>query len=436
MIRRFIAVLTVLLFTLPLFAQTETSDIEHRLKALEEKVAEMQRAAASPALDEIRREIDVLTKEIESIRNQQQKPAAVAQADSQQYGLGAAASKVYRAEQGVSFGGYGEFLYQKPNRGEAATANLERAVLYTGYKFNDRALFNSELEVEGASTERHGAVSVEFAYLDYLIRPELNVRAGVVLMPVGLINEQHEPTAYFGARRPRTEHDIIPATWGDMGAGIFGDVGRVSYRAYLTTGLDAAGFGAEEGIREGRQAGAGALANDWALTARADFHPFEGTMLGGSLYDGNSGHDRGLKARVTLGEVHADAKFRGASLRGLWSRGRIGDAAAVNALAGLDGSQSVGSSFGGWYVEGGYDLATLTGWSFGLTPYFRYEQLDTQRSVPAGYLRDPEHQQKIATFGFAFKPIAQTVVKADYERHSNKARTATNQFNVSLGYIF
>src|SRR5262249_13073936 len=158
--------------------------------------------------------------------------------------------------------------------------------LYTGYKFNDRVLFNSELEVEHATTEKGGNVNSEFAYLDFLHRPELNFRAGLMLMPMGLVNEQHEPTAYLGAHKAETEQVVIPATWSELGAGVFGDSGPFSYRAYLVTGLDSKGFGPEEGLREGRQGGSEALAQHGAITGRLDWHPIEGTFLGTSLYTG------------------------------------------------------------------------------------------------------------------------------------------------------
>jgi hypothetical protein len=419
--------LIVLFLALPLCAQ-EASDLEKRLRALEEKIAQMQ---PSPDLAEVKRQIEILGQEIEALKTRQSKTAV---ADVQQYGLGAAASKVYRSEPGIAIGGYGEFLYQKPDGpGELATADSLRAVVYTGYKFSDRALFNSELEVEHANLERGGNVELEFAYLDYLIRPEFNVRGGLVLLPIGLTNEQHEPTAYFGAQRPRVEQAIIPTTWSDLGAGVFGDIGQFSYRGYLVTGLNAAGFNSEEPIREGRQAGGEATAEDWAAVARADWHPVEGTMFGGSLYNGNSGQGAGFGGRVTLGELHASAKFRGVSLRALAARGSLGDASAINNALGLTGDESVGKRFGGWYVEGGYDIARG---EMSLTPYVRYEQLDTQRRVPAGFSRNPANEQSIFTIGFAFKPVSQTVIKVDYQNIDNEANTGTNQWNVALGYIF
>src|SRR5204863_2239439 len=131
------------------------------------------------------RQIDIITRELEALKTPQKQ--VIAEAAAPEYGLGAAASKVYRAEPGVSIGGYGEFVYDAPRHG-IASADVTRAVLYTGYKFNKNVLFNSELEVEHASTELgSGAVSVEFAYLDYLLHPSANVRAGLVLLPMGLI---------------------------------------------------------------------------------------------------------------------------------------------------------------------------------------------------------------------------------------------------------
>lgn len=411
-------------------------ELEKRLRDLETKVQQIEtRSGTSPDLSEVRRQIEALTIEIEGLKTGEKKAV---QADLAQFGLGAAASKVYRSDAGVSIGGYGEFSYQNYRAaGAVDRADLLRGVLYTGYKFSDRALFNSELEVEHATTERGGAVSMEFAYLDYLVRPELNVRAGLVLLPLGLINEQHEPTSYLGARRPTVERVILPATWGEMGAGIFGDAGRLSYRAYVVTGLNSHDFGAAEGIREGRQAGAEAKANDLAWTGRLDWHPVEGTNLGGGLYSGNSGQDAGFGGCVTLAELHADAHFRGVSLRALVARGSIADAAAINAQNGLSGDGSVGRTFGGWYAEGGYDLASrmdLRGQS--LAPYLRYERFDTQRSVPPGFARNPENDGSILTIGAAYKPVPQTVIKLDWQRAKNRAKTGDNQVNVALGYIF
>src|SRR5437868_1709908 len=227
-------------------------------------------------LDEMKRQIDILTHEIEQMKLGEKQQAA--QTDN--------------TTQGVSFGGYGEFRYENPKNG-TPSADVARAVLYTAYKFNDRVRFNSELEVEHATTEIGGAVSVEFAYLEYLLKPQANIRAGLVLLPMGLINEQHEPTTYFGARRPEVEDRILPTTWTEIGAGVFGDNGPFTYRGYVVTGLNSARFSAADAIHEGKQAGSEALAKDLAVTGRVDWHPIEGALIGASAYSGGSGQGAG-----------------------------------------------------------------------------------------------------------------------------------------------
>lgn len=407
------------------------SDLERRLRDLERRVQQME---ATSETAEIQRQIEILIKEIEALKTRQTSPDA--QADTAQHGLGAAASKVYRSEPGISFGGYGEVLYQNFDGSQVDTADVLRAILYTGYKFNDRTIFNSEIEYEHANTARSGEVEIEFAYLDYLFRPSFNVRTGLVLMPVGFTNEQHEPTSFFSTRRTLVDSRIIPTTWSEIGAGIFGEAGRLTYRAYLTTALASDGFSGA-GIRGGRQRGSQAKADDFALVGRLDWHPSVGTMLGASVYSGDSGQERAYGGRVTLGEVHGEAKFRGVVLRALYARGTVDDAAAINAANRLTGSGSVGESFGGWYAESGYEITpSLRNREMSITPHVRYEKLDTQRRVPNGFSRNRANSQNILTLGVAFKPIPQTVIKLDWQDVENDAGTGIDQWNIALGYIF
>src|SRR5262249_21507046 len=133
---------------------------------------------------------------------------------------------------------------------EGRQFDLRRAVVYVGYKWNDHLLFNSEGEFEHAGEEIEG----EFAYLDYLWKPQANFRRGLILVPMGFLNELHEPTTFLGADRPDTEQLILPTTWRENGVGLFGDLGGFRYRTYLMNGLDASGF-SERGLAGGRQNG-------------------------------------------------------------------------------------------------------------------------------------------------------------------------------------
>jgi hypothetical protein len=122
----------------------------------------------------------------------------------------------------TTIGGYGEFNYNNYRDGSVKDqADLRRFVLFFGHDFNDRLQLFSELEVEHAGVEGGsggGEVAVEQAYLQYMLSDVTKVRAGLLLMPGGFLNEYHEPPAYFGVERNEVETRILPSTWRDTGA--------------------------------------------------------------------------------------------------------------------------------------------------------------------------------------------------------------------------
>ena len=404
-----------------------------------------------PKVEELERKVDVLAEEIERLRageGETSRSAATEDDEPLRLGLGPSASKVYGVSRGVSLGGYGEWLYQGPDgslddgtpSGAMKTADQLRFVLYTGYKFTDSILLNTEVEFEHGTTDDEGEVSVEFAYLDFLIRPELNVRTGLVLVPVGLINETHEPTTFLGSRRPDVETSILPSTWRELGAGVFGDVGPVSYRAFLTTSLDAAGFTADRGIRGGRQNGSEAVAEDLALSARVDYAGIPGLLVGVSGFRGDSGQGQTVMGNtvagtVTTTDVHADYRWRALETRGVWARVEIDDAEAISALTG----ETIGSTLRGWYLQAGYDVLAPTRFnSKQLIPFVRVESFDTQSSVPAALASTVTgvNDRDVTTFGVVFRPIPQVAIKVDRQNDDNAAGTGLDQTNVAVGFSF
>lgn len=434
-----------------------------RVRDLERQVADLQRrldqlsASADESIrrevEELRRQIDVLTREIENLKSAAPEKAPEAKGNRGSFGLGPAASKIYGVTRGVSIGGYGEAIYQNFDRerddGERSeqtdTIDLTRAVFYFGYKFDEHFLFNSEIEYEHATTgegdEEKGEVSVEFAYLDYLVRPEFNLRAGLVLLPMGFINELHEPPVFLGARRPDVEDRILPSTWRELGLGVFGDAGPFAYRGYLVNGLDAAGFEGEEPLHEARQGGSNASAEDFAVTGRLDFVGVPGLLVGASGYTGNSAQGRevdgdSFDGRVTLWDAHAEWRWRGIQARALTSRGTIGDAAEINAFNGFSGTESVPRKFTGSYVEAGYDVLFPRGGRASLVPFARWERYNTQDEVPAGFAANPENDVRLWTLGLQFRPIPQVVVKLDYQDYRNEASTGVDRWNLALGWLF
>lgn len=406
--------------------------------------------SAADSLAELTRRVNILAEEIERLKLGR----TAATADESQYGLGPAASKVYRAEGGVSIGGYGEMVYtnfagKKDNGtvgGKTDQLDFVRAILYVGYKFDDRWLLNSEFEFEHASTGSGGEVSAEFVHLEYLYRPELNLRVGLVLIPMGLVNELHEPTVFMGVDRPDVERVIIPATWRENGAGIFGNVGRVSYRTYIINGMKAEGFSAS-GLRGGRQKGAVAKANHFAWTGRVDVTPVSGLTIGGSGYAGYSGQDRvlsgkKLKVPTTILEGHVNLRYQGLWLSALGTRATLGEVDLLNQSfkAPLTGAASIGKTLQGFYLQAGYDVLTRTRFTRqALMPYVRYEAYNTQAAVPAGYAKDPSKEVRNLTVGAAFYPESQVVFKMDFRNVNNEAKTGLNHLNqwtIGVGYIF
>ena len=416
-----------------------------------------QERTDSAELERLRRQVEAITRELEAMRlGEDVAPAA----DSSLRGFGPAASKVYRVDRGVSIGGYGEVLYENfaterqndAPSGARDQVDALRAIVYFGYKFNDRLLFNSEIEVEHGSTDQAGSVSVEFAYIDYLFAPSFGARAGVVLVPMGFVNELHEPPIFLGTTRPLTENAIIPTTWRENGVGLFGDLGGLSWRAFVVNGLDGVGGGpsnasgfSASGLRGGRQKASRALIEDPGVVARADYSaagPLRGLLVGGSVYTGGSGQGAvttggaEIQAQTTIWEAHAQYRAHGFDLRGLYAAASVDDVAELNAARGLDGTGSIGEELTGWYVQAGYDVLTLANTEHELTPYVRYEALNTQAEVPTGFAANAANDRNVLLLGAQWKPITNVVLKADYQIHRNEASTGLNQFNVALGYLF
>ena len=391
---------------------------------------------------DLERRLNAMSRELES---QKAGTAAPAVGEEGRHGLAPGASKVYSVPSGLSVGGYGEFLYENKAAtlqdgsrvGSEKKADALRLVIYTGYKFSDRLVFNSEVEFEhgGYSDDKpEGEVIVEFAYLDFLVSKGLNLRAGQLLVPMGFINELHEPPAFLGARRPMVERTLIPATWHENGLGLHGDLpGNLSYRIYVMNGLDATGFSAS-GIRGGRQAGKEANAQSLAWTGRLDWTPLPGVLLGTSFYTGNSNQTgNGEALTTTLWDAHAEYRARGFQVRGLYTKASNGSA-GVEALAPTDPARQVGTRQWGGYLEAGYDLAR--GGRQALIPYVRWERLNAQQEVVSGVFAGLENDQTVLTVGVAYKPIPQVAVKLDLAKAENRARTGRDQVSLALGYTF
>ena len=407
---------------------------------------------AAERLQELERKVDALAQALEQERGST--PAQAPSAPGGGEGLGVAAARIYGMGSGVSLGGYGEFLYQNfARRLQDGTAQPQqdqfdtlRGVFYVGYRFNDWILFNSEMEFEhsGVSDEHaQGEAILEFAYLDFLLTPGFNVRAGQVLLPLGFTNEQHEPPSVLSAQRPFLEQEggIIPTTWHENGVGVHGRLGseRFTYRVYGVTALNAAGFGAT-GLTGGEQDGHQAMAERFALTGRLDWTPAQGSTLGFGFYRASCGFASAgatqavpVTVPITLGEAHAEFKGGGWQLRALYARTTV-DPSGLQSLA--TPAYQVGTRQWGGYLEAGYDVLGGRGTRQSLMPFLRWERMNLQQQVARGVLADPANDRAILTAGLSWKPIPQIAVKATWDRIRNGARTGGDELDLGLGYEF
>jgi hypothetical protein len=263
----------------------------------------------------------------------------------------------------------------------------------------------------------------------------------MLLMPMGLTNEFHEPNVFLGAKRSETESRIIPSTWRENGFGVLGTAGKLSYRTYVVTGLNAAGFNSD-GLRGGRQRGSRARTTDPAVVARLDLAPIPGVFLGGSVYTGGSAQNqfqidgKTLNVDTTIGELHGQFQMRGFDVRGLYARASLDEVAELNRARNLVGIASVGQAMQGGYVQFGYNVLSQIREGIALTPYYRFEKVNTQDEVPQGFAADAVRDGVFHTSGVEFHPISNIVVKTDYQWIQNSLESGVNQFNISLGYTF
>ena len=208
----------------------------------------------------------------------------------------------------------------------------------------------------------------------------------------------------------------------------------------MVNGLDAAGFTAK-GLRGGRQKGAKAKAEDFAWVGRLDFTGVPGLIIGAAGYVGDSGQNLvdvsggSIPVGTTIVDFHAEYRYGGLKLRGLYTRATVDDVTELNQALGFTGNQSVGEQLEGGYLEAGYDVLPDNGRS-SLIPYLRWEQLNTQVEVPDGWSANPANDQTLVTLGVAYQPIPQLIFKAEYLNVDNQAGTGVDQFNLGLGYIF
>ncbi len=362
--------------------------------------------------------------------------------------------KMMAAETKLTIGGYAQIDYNQPlnrNSYQNGMLDVHRLVMLFGYKFNDRTQFFTELEFEHISE-----VYVEQAFLDYKINPYIHFRGGLMLIPMGIINEYHEPPTYNGVERPHVDNVIAPTTWRELGAGFTGNIpsAMLKYQFYVVNGFksyDSEGYylNGKDAFRKGRQKGAESIISTPNLSGKIDFYGLPGLNLGLALYTGKTQSTayQNVKKDSTFQVASADSTVVGLSmfgfdaryqlgglqLRGVFYYSSISGSTAYNTISGKD----LGSSMNGFYFEAGYNVFhTLQKVKSQLTPFIRYEKYDTHLTVEDGLARNKAYQNEIVTTGLGWKPTPGTALKADIQFINNGLHQYKTIFNAGIGIMF
>lgn len=225
----------------------------------------------------------------------------------------------------LMIGGYGEAVFSKNyysdsylryNSAEAAALrknerhsrfDLPHVVIYLGYDFGKGWTMGTEIEFEHGGTEsaveieeeeggeyeneieRGGEVALEQFWIQKAFCPQLNVKLGHFVVPVGATNQHHMPTEFFGVYRPEGENTIMPCTWHETGISVWGNAGDWRYEAMLISGLDSERFGRKGWVHDGSASPYEfKIANCLAGAFRVDNYSIKGLRLSLSGYAGNS----------------------------------------------------------------------------------------------------------------------------------------------------
>ena len=345
----------------------------------------------------------------------------------------------------VTVSAYAEMIYNQPE-GTNGELDVRRLVLLFGYRFNEQVQFVTEVELEHVNE-----VYVEQAFVNYNVAPNVNLRGGLMLVPMGIINEYHEPTTFNGTERPGVDNVIVPTTWRELGVGVTGRINDLSlmYQAYVFNGFkstasDGAGgadglLAGSSGLRGGRQKGVQSTINSPTFSAKIDYYGFPGLRLGAATYLGRTQPEEAVDALdgadIGIGMLGLDARYayKRLTARGQFTYAGLSDTEAYNDLTGRD----LGSALLGWYLEGAYNLLP-TDRNQKLFAFVRYESYDTHASTQGSLPGNAAYDRNDITAGLTYHIAPGVVVKGDYQFRDNalEGSRVPNRLNFGIGVWF
>lgn len=369
------------------------------------------------------------------------------------------AERLLHTDGNLKIGGYGGVHYNQPLDAETrmnGKMDVHRFIMLLGYSFSSNTQFISEIEFEHVKE-----VYIEQAFLQHKINKFINFRAGLMLTPMGLTNEYHEPNFFRGVERPLIDTYITPTTWREIGAGFMGYIlpASLKYQAYLMNGFlsyDGNPKLSGSGLRSGRQKGAESIFSAPNFAGKVEYFGIRGLNVGASvyagktqstLYNGVNKNDRHAIATadssvVGLAMVGLDARysFKGLQLKGQYYHAAISNTDQYNHFtANTNGvPNDLGNSMTGFYLEAGYNVfRNLPNVHSELTPFIRYEKWNTQNSVEQEFTLNQAYDKKAIITGLEWEMARGALLKADMQfvKAANQSEYVKT-FNAGVGIMF
>jgi hypothetical protein len=364
------------------------------------------------------------------------------QQDSKQDSLRVINRLGYNNPSKLTIGGYVQIDYNEPDGVSPGNLDVHRLVMLFGYKFNDKVSFLTEIEWEHVKE-----VYVEQAFVNYSFNTAFNLRGGLMLVPMGYINEYHEPPVFYGVERPGLDTYVVPTTWRELGIGATGNLQNLSlkYQAYIFNGFISYSDGegtlrGVDGLRKGRQKGAESVIHNPNFSAKLDYYGVLGLKVGLAGYFGETQSDDPSVEHSTIGVsmvgLNASYQYSNLSFMGQYIYASLSGTEAYNTLTGKD----LGSKMDGYYLEAAYNFMPLIDKNStkALSLFSRYEMYNTHAATAGDLEINKDYDRTDITFGIDFKIAAGVAIKADYQWRSNanKDNDLDNLFNAGVGVMF
>ena len=363
-------------------------------------------------------------------------------------------------------GGYGQFVLRALRAGTEGefdvTASVRRLVLFVAHPITDDIRVYTEFEWENALAcgACQGSAEIEQAFVQWRLSGDLlALRTGLILVPMGIVNQWHEPPVFHGVERPMVDQFVIPTTWRELGVGFTGNYENLlRYELYLMTTMNPLRL-SEQGLANARTFGSIAEAKAFSVTGRVEVEPLLGVIGGVSFIgsnlgpnadyysDGGSADGRKRDLTLPLWGYSFDARMRrfGFEARLVWVQFFLPNSDALATSYRADGSPlfpseamegSLPERIQGGYIELAYNVLSLAHLSHELLGFVRLETYDTQAAVPKGMPKNPALDVDELTVGLTYRPVPQLVFKTDLQLRDRRYGLDEVQYNLGFGYMF